>query len=155
MSSMAEIQSRVTENWDQLGTLYLRRFDFYDMDWMDLVDLDKSLVSPAPFGGYIAVVVDPRRLTEKDKELGVVSQDRIHLYLPTGKPVAILKWDGGSVVGMGWTQNEELIVVSETGIMKKFDLVGRAKVLIASLLSPLLLNQEVFVSIGQFYFFPI
>ena len=128
MSNISEIQSRVTENWDQLGNLYLRRFEFYDMDWMDLVDLDKSLVVPAPYGGYIAVVVDPRRLTEKDKELGTVSQERIHLYLPTGKPIAIVKWDGGIVAGMGWTQNEELIVVSETGIMKKFDLIGRTKV---------------------------
>ena len=92
---MSEVQSRVTENWHQLGNLYLRKFDFYEMAWMDLFDMDKSIVVPAPFGGYIAVVVDPSRLTESDKELGSVTQDKIHLYRPTGKPTDLVKWDGG------------------------------------------------------------
>ena len=128
MTSMSEVQSRVTENWDQLGNIYLRKFDFYDMEWMDLFDMEKSIVVPAPFGGYIAVVLDPSRLSESDRDLGTVTQDKIHLYRPTGKPTALIKWDAGSVVGMGWTLNEELLVVSETGVMKKFDLFGRSKV---------------------------
>ncbi|KAF9940768.1 Vacuolar protein sorting-associated protein 16 [Modicella reniformis] len=60
------------------------------------VDLSKYMAAAAPCGGPIALVRDDR------------------------------KWDKGRIVGMGWTETEQLLCVFEEGLVRMYNILGES-----------------------------
>lgn len=103
--------SNPTLLWEQLNGKYYRNFEGYSMLWD--VNIDDYVVTSAPFGGAIAICRDFSKLTTyKGPES---RQTNILLYSGSGTFIRKIPWDNGRIRGIGWSELEHLVVVSENG----------------------------------------
>jgi WD40 repeat protein len=49
---------------------------------------------------------------------GAISKSTIDIYSCAGKLISQLNWDKGSIRGIGWSDDERLLVVSEDGTVR-------------------------------------
>ena len=52
------------------------------------------------------------------------SKSSIDLYSYAGKLVRSIPWDKGSIVSIGWSEDEKLLVATGDGIVRCYDLQG-------------------------------
>lgn len=52
------------------------------------------------------------------------SKSSIDLYSCAGKLIRRINWDKGSIKGIGWSEEEKLIVVTADGVVRCYDLAG-------------------------------
>jgi hypothetical protein len=106
-------------DWHSLGPAQYRKWHVYDIDW-DLPSyqnsstpfaLENYVVSGAQYGGPLAMIPDVRK-TNLPAE---VDKNKILLYTSAGKKLHEIEWKEKTVVGMGWTDQESLVVVAENG----------------------------------------
>jgi vacuolar protein sorting-associated protein 16 len=94
-----------------LGDLLYRKWHMYDMAWGDDKKLENYIVCGATFGGPVAIMKDSKKVpTVKDVK------EKILIYTSAGEPLAKIDWDDASLVGMGWSDSEHLVAVTEYGI---------------------------------------
>ncbi|RUS17640.1 Vps16, N-terminal region-domain-containing protein, partial [Endogone sp. FLAS-F59071] len=109
------------------GTTSHRRLDpvaeVYSLSWN--LDLSKFLIAGAPFGGPIAMIRDDKKVMLLGKQQPV--KPTIYLYTSAGKLMEQLPWSKGRIVGMGWTDQEQLIVVLEDGNVWMYNIYGEYK----------------------------
>lgn len=97
--------------WEQLNGKYYRNFEGYSMLWD--VNIDDYIVTSAPYGGAIAICRDFSRITTyKGPES---RQTSVLLYSGSGNFIHKIPWENGRIRGLGWSELEHLIVVSENG----------------------------------------
>lgn len=48
----------------------------------------------------------------------------IDIYSLAGKKIRSISWDKSSIVGLGWSEEEKLLVVSSDGNVRCYDLQG-------------------------------
>lgn len=93
-----------------LGAILYRKWHMYDMAWGDDRQLENYLVCGAPFGGPIAMITDSKKVaTNRD------IKEQIHIYTTAGYLLAKIDWDNSTIIGMGWSDNENLVTVTDTG----------------------------------------
>eukprot|EP00794_Sanderia_malayensis_P003165 gene3165-3634_t len=113
--------SHPTIDWNPLGDVYYSYIELYDMLWNDAakfrVDLAKFKVAAGAFGGPIA-------LTKTDAYSGVQT---IYTFTASGKLLKGFNWDGGRLIKMGFSVNEDLICVAEEGKAYTYDMFGNFK----------------------------
>lgn len=111
-----------TADWSPLGKeVYYRKFELYSMDWQSQnVELSDFIVAAAPFGGPIALIRDDR----KAGRIKLGSVRLIHLFSASGKTLGNIKHDAGSIVAMGWSNVESLVVVQKDGAVTEYTLQG-------------------------------
>lgn len=103
--------SNPTLSWERLQDRFYRNFEGYSMLWD--INIEDYFVTSAPFGGAIALCRDNSKLTEYR---GPESrQTSISLYSGSGNLIHKIPWDSGRITGLGWSDQEHLIVVSEHG----------------------------------------
>ncbi|XP_065839193.1 vacuolar protein sorting-associated protein 16 homolog [Oscarella lobularis] len=113
-----------TAEWDLLGDVYYRRRVLFTMEWGENdIDLTRFIVAGAPFGGPIALVRDDKKIVRvKSGNL----KPLIYIFTASGRIISTIKWDsGGSVVQLGWSHTEELIIVVEGGTVLYYDIHGQ------------------------------
>ncbi|KAI8871410.1 hypothetical protein GQ42DRAFT_144665 [Ramicandelaber brevisporus] len=114
-------------DWQVLNDQFYRRERLYEMQWTTLgnddanVDLTALRVVGAPQGGPIAVMRDPSKLNRQQygrTELISLAQTTldlsIYVFSAAGKPLRKIENPNAattSVVGFGWTDREELVMV--------------------------------------------
>lgn len=69
-------------------------------------------VACASHGGPIAHTRDERQVVVVT---GASMKPSIAIHNAAGQPLASVEWDHGSIVGLGWTGEEKLVVVESTG----------------------------------------
>jgi len=108
-----------TIDWNPLGEVYYRKIELYSMLWADRVDLDKYIVTSGCYGGPIALI-------KEDAAKGVSANSRaiIYIFTASGMEQASLKWEGGRLIKMGWSNSEELICIAEDGAVYLYDMFG-------------------------------
>ena len=69
-------------------------------------------VACARYGGPIAMVRDDRKLVVIQ---GAATKPVVRVFTAAGQALAAFMWDRGRVVGMGWSNQEDLLIAEDTG----------------------------------------
>lgn len=98
----------VREGWHELTNRYYKRTNVYDMQW-DEPDISSCHVAISTFGGLIAVAPDE---SKRSKEYShAAPRNKVRIYTSSGKKICEFMWKYKSLVKMGWTFTEDLVVV--------------------------------------------
>ncbi|KAK9316336.1 Vps16, N-terminal region-domain-containing protein [Lipomyces starkeyi] len=107
-----------TLGWERLQDVFYRKRTEYSMMWNDEVDLSEFIVTGAPYGGAIALVRDTSRpMSYRGPES---RQKMILIYSNAGQFICNIPWDKGSIRGVGWSNNEQLVIVGEDGNVRLY-----------------------------------
>ncbi|RPA85838.1 vacuolar protein sorting 16 [Ascobolus immersus RN42] len=115
--------SSPTDGWELVENHFYRKIQSYTGLWEeDPLDLSEYLVAAAPYGGALALY---RTDTEPRAYRGTQQKPSIDLYTCSGKPIRKLPWDKGVVKGLGWSDDEKLLVITADGKVRCYhDLQG-------------------------------
>ncbi|KAI9816858.1 MAG: hypothetical protein M1827_001503 [Pycnora praestabilis] len=115
--------SNPTADWDKVGDRFYRRVQLYTAVFDQDLELENYIVSGAPYGGAIALYRDEEKLhTYRGTQ---AAKSSIDVYSCAGKLIRRINWDKGSIRGLGWSEEEKLLVVTEDGTVRcYYDLQG-------------------------------
>ncbi|XP_047136937.2 vacuolar protein sorting-associated protein 16 homolog isoform X1 [Hydra vulgaris] len=113
--------SGAMDDWNPLGDVYYRKVEIYKMDWKNQFDLSKYIIVGSTFGGPIAITKDDTFGKSRD------SRSIVYIFSASGIEKATIKWDGGKIVKMAWSNQEDLLIVSDVGVMYIYDMFGMYK----------------------------
>ncbi|CAG8258947.1 unnamed protein product [Penicillium salamii] len=105
-------------NWEKIGNSFYRKIAVYDAIFEDDVELENYLVAGAPYGGAIALHCDetkPLRLRE-----GQGSRSTVDVHSCSGQRINRINWEQATIRGLGWSDKEELLIVSEDGTVRRY-----------------------------------
>ncbi|KAK7206509.1 Vps16, N-terminal region-domain-containing protein [Myxozyma melibiosi] len=108
-----------TTGWERLQDVFYRKRAEYSMMWIDDVDLSEFIVVGAPYGGAIALVRDTSRPMAYRGPEG--RQKMILIYSNSGQLISNIPWDKGTIRGVGWTDEEQLLIVIEDGTVRVYN----------------------------------
>lgn len=102
--------------WEKVGKAFYRNHEGYLLQW-DIDDLANYTLASAPYGGAIAVYRTPRRVLESTI---LSSHQAIFIYSGSGQFIHSMPWErnGPEIVGIGWNQREQLLVVTAKGLAR-------------------------------------
>lgn len=99
-----------TLDWNPLGDVTYRKTVVYpSMLWN--IDLSEKLVSVSPNGGLIAVIKDE---TISGQGTGA-NRPILAVYNAAGGGIANFRWNSGLVIGLAWSDTEDLVCVQDDG----------------------------------------
>ncbi|KAF7118876.1 hypothetical protein CNMCM5793_008508 [Aspergillus hiratsukae] len=105
-------------NWERLGDSFYRKVTVYDAIFDEDEDLDNYIVAGAPYGGAIALHRDeskPYRFRDAH-----TARSSIDIYSSSGKHINRINWEHGTIRGLGWSEKEELLVITEDGTVRRY-----------------------------------
>lgn len=116
-----------TSDWEVLEDKYYRKILLYSSLFPSL-DLSHYLVAGAPFSGAIALWKNPEALSEfrgGSAAAAAAAKPSIDVYSCAGKLLRKIAYDRGPIRGLGWSEDEKLLVVAEDGNVRCYaDLQG-------------------------------
>ncbi|CAA2961645.1 VACUOLELESS1 [Olea europaea subsp. europaea] len=103
----------VAAEWQLLYNRYYRKPELYQMQWKH-VDLTKSKVACAPFGGPIATIRDDAKIVQLFAESAL---RKLRIFTSSGRLISETVWKnpGGRLIGMSWTDDQILICITQDG----------------------------------------
>ncbi|GFF26305.1 probable vacuolar protein sorting-associated protein 16 homolog [Aspergillus udagawae] len=105
-------------NWERLGDSFYRKVTLYDAIFDEDVDLDNYIVAGAPYGGAIALHRDESKpYMFRDAH---TARSSIDIYSCSGKHINRINWEHGTIRGLGWSEKEELLVITEDGTVRRY-----------------------------------
>jgi hypothetical protein len=105
-------------NWERLGSSFYRKVPIYYSVFGEDVELENYIVAGAPYGGAIALYRDESKpLRFRDAQTG---KSNIDIYSRSGKLINRLNWEHGTIRGLGWSDQEELLVITEDGTVRRY-----------------------------------
>src|SRR3569833_16881 len=105
-----------TSGWEQVGDRFYRKTQLYTAVFDRDFDLDNYIVAAAPYGGALALYRDEEKIIAQRSRKS--SKPAIDIYSFAGKLLRSIAWDKGAVKGLGWSDDEKLLVVSEDGTVR-------------------------------------
>ncbi|KAI5928715.1 Vps16, N-terminal region-domain-containing protein [Camillea tinctor] len=105
-----------TAGWEKVGDRFYRKTQLYTAIFDQDLDLDNYIVAGAPYGGAIAIYRDETKLVSYRPSKS--SKPSIDIYSCAGKLLKSIAWDKGSIKGLGWSEDEKLLVVSYDGTVR-------------------------------------
>ncbi|KAI0145889.1 vacuolar protein sorting-associated protein 16 [Hypoxylon sp. NC0597] len=105
-----------TAGWEKVGDRFYRKTQLYTAIFDQDLDLDNYIVAGAPYGGAIAICRDDTKIVSYQPSKS--SKPSIEIYSCAGKLLKSINWDKGSVKGLGWSEDEKLLVVSYDGTVR-------------------------------------
>ncbi|KDQ19047.1 hypothetical protein BOTBODRAFT_28535 [Botryobasidium botryosum FD-172 SS1] len=115
--------SHPTASWDAMqdGSVFYRKVEIYSMQWQ-LSDLSNFIIAGARYGGPFALIRNTSKIVALDRM--AFTKPQIQLFSSSGDLIQIIPWDQGKIIRMGWTFDEELVVLNEEGSYRIYDLQG-------------------------------
>ncbi|MCJ1275114.1 hypothetical protein MMC21_002914 [Puttea exsequens] len=115
--------SNATAGWERVGDRFYRKIKLYDAVFDHDIELENYVIAGAPCAGAIALYRDEAKLhTFRGSQS---SKSSIDIYSCAGKQIRRINWEKGSVRGLGWSEDEQLLVVTEDGMVRcYYDLQG-------------------------------
>ncbi|KAL9319611.1 hypothetical protein ACSQ67_011450 [Phaseolus vulgaris] len=109
----------VAAEWQLLYNRYYRKPELYPMPWKH-VDLARTKVAVAPFGGPVAVIRDDSKIVQLHAESAL---RKLRLFSSSGRPLADTVWrhSGGRLIGMSWTDDQTLLCIVQDGTVYRYD----------------------------------
>ncbi|CUS14045.1 unnamed protein product [Tuber aestivum] len=112
-----------TTGWERVEDKYYRTIQLYSALWDPDFDLSDYIVVGAPYGGALALYKDETRIQAYRNSQQ--SKSSIDIYSAAGRLIRRISWDKGSIKGLGWSEDEKLLVVTEDGVVRcYYDLQG-------------------------------
>lgn len=111
--------ARPTAEWEQVGDRFYRKTQLYTAVFDQDLDLDNYIVAGAPYGGAVAIYRDETKL--QAFRAAKASKPSIEIYSCAGKLLKSINWDKGSVMGLGWSEDEKLLVISYEGTVRCYN----------------------------------
>ncbi|KAG9242766.1 vacuolar protein-like protein sorting vps16 [Calycina marina] len=112
-----------TAEWEKVGDKFYRKIQLYTDVFDKDLELENYIVTGCSYGGAIALHRDESKL--HSFRGSQTSKFSIDLYSCAGKLLKRINWDKGFIKGLGWSEDEELIVVTQDGIVRRYyDLQG-------------------------------
>ncbi|KAK4231474.1 putative vacuolar protein sorting-associated protein 16 [Podospora fimiseda] len=105
-----------TAGWEQLGERFYRKTQLYTQVFDLSLDLDNYIVVGAPYSGAIALYRDEDKLVAFQPTK--TTKPSIDIYSCAGKRIQTIPWDKGSIKGLGWSEDEKLLVVTADGTVR-------------------------------------
>ncbi|KAL8648415.1 MAG: hypothetical protein Q9226_006002 [Calogaya cf. arnoldii] len=113
--------SNPTADWEKVGDRFYRKVKLYDAVFDQDLELENYVIAGGQYGGAIALYRDEEKL----HNYRAATKSSIDIYSYSGKLIRQIKWDKGSIRGLGWSEDERLLVVSEDGTVRcYYDLQG-------------------------------
>ncbi|CAM0139156.1 Vacuolar protein sorting-associated protein 16 [Umbelopsis sp. WA50703] len=110
-----------TSGWIQLQDRFYRKVEVYSLLWKQ-IELSKFIIAGAQYGGPIAMIRDDKKVLLLQNQQPI--KPIIYIYTSAGKLLQQIQWDKGRIVGMGWTEQEQLVVAMEDGMIRMYNLNG-------------------------------
>ncbi|KAI9678604.1 MAG: hypothetical protein M1817_005661 [Caeruleum heppii] len=115
--------SSPTADWEKVGDRFYRKVQLYTAVFDQDLELDHYIVAGAPYAGAIALYHNEEKLHSYRQNHAARSS--IDIYNCAGALLRRINWDKGSIKGLGWSEDERLIVVTEDGNVRCYnDLQG-------------------------------
>ncbi|KAI4665325.1 uncharacterized protein J4E78_002785 [Alternaria triticimaculans] len=115
--------SKPTANWEKVGDKFYRKVQLYQAVFDADLELENYNVVGAPYSGAVAVYRDEEKL-HTYRGPGA-SKSSIDIYSCAGKLIRSINWDKGTIKGLGWSEDEKLLVVTSDGTVRcYYDLQG-------------------------------
>lgn len=112
-----------TAGWEKVGDRFYRKTQLYTAVFDLDLELDNYFVAGAPYGGAVALYRDDNKILAY--RTGKSSKPSIDLYSCAGKLIKTIPWEHGAIKGLGWSEDEKLIVVTKDGVVRcYYDLQG-------------------------------
>jgi WD40 repeat protein len=112
-----------TADWERVGDKFYRKTQLYTALFDQDLELENYIVTGCSYAGAIALYRDETKLHSFRGSQAAKSS--IDLYSSAGKLIRRLNWDKGSIKGLGWSEEENLIVVTADGTVRcYYDLQG-------------------------------
>lgn len=102
--------------WEKIGDQFYRKFQLYEQVFDPDLELENYHVAGAPYSGAIALWRDETKITRY--RVGSSTKSTIDIYSTAGKLISNISWDKGSIRGLGWSDDERLLVVTEDGTVR-------------------------------------
>ncbi|UNI16382.1 Vacuolar protein sorting-associated protein 16 [Purpureocillium takamizusanense] len=109
-------------DWESVGDRWFRKTQQYTKVFDQDLDLDNYVVAGAPYAGALALWRDETKILAHQP--GASSKPSIDIYSLAGKKIRAIPWDRGAVKGLGWSDDESLLVVTADGNVRCYDLQG-------------------------------
>ncbi|KAG8912790.1 hypothetical protein FRC01_004893, partial [Tulasnella sp. 417] len=118
---MASVQ-HPTASWEAMdGGVFYRKQEVYTMQWK-VKSLSDYIVSGAKYGGPIAMMRDPHKIVAFGTNQ--FSKPTVQIFSSSGELLQTIAWDQGTIVSMGWTYGEELVIINDEGMYRLYTLQG-------------------------------
>ncbi|KJZ74753.1 hypothetical protein HIM_05870 [Hirsutella minnesotensis 3608] len=109
-------------DWECVGDKWFRKTQQYTEVFDEDLDLDNFFVAGAPYAGALALWRDDTKL--QAHQPGVSTKPSIDVYSLAGKKLRSIPWDKTVIRGLGWSEDESLLVVTADGNVRCYDLQG-------------------------------
>lgn len=131
MTSSTQI-TKPTANWSRLGTRFYRRIPLYTSIFDPDLDLTQHIIAGAPYAGALAFARSAETVsTYRSSTAENAGSGGVDVYSSAGKLIRRVPWESTSATGqpseirgLGWSENEGLVVVGEDGGVRFFDGLG-------------------------------
>ncbi|KAI1935115.1 Vacuolar protein sorting-associated protein 16 [Ophidiomyces ophidiicola] len=103
-------------DWEKVGDQLYRKVRIYDDVFDEDLELENYIAVGAPYGGAIALYRDENKLQRyRDAQ---TAKSSIDIYSYSGQRISRINWDHGSIRGLGWSEDEKLLVITEDGTVR-------------------------------------
>ncbi|KIX08743.1 uncharacterized protein Z518_03400 [Rhinocladiella mackenziei CBS 650.93] len=99
--------------WEKIGDQFYRKLPLYESIFDPDLELENYLVAGASYGGALALWRDTTKIARY--RTGQSTKPTIDIYSSSGKLISNINWEKGSIKGLGWSDDEKLLVVTEDG----------------------------------------
>eukprot|EP00928_Gymnodinium_smaydae_P028796 TRINITY_DN21867_c0_g1_i1.p1 TRINITY_DN21867_c0_g1~~TRINITY_DN21867_c0_g1_i1.p1 ORF type:complete len:863 (-),score=161.32 TRINITY_DN21867_c0_g1_i1:112-2700(-) len=107
----------MSADWQKLHKLWYRKREVYPAQWSDEPDrLQLCVAAGAPSGGPLATVRDERVMQPVRGSL----RPELQTWTAAGRLIASMPWPHTGLLGMGWTAQETLMCVFDSGVVRTF-----------------------------------
>ncbi|KAI6767945.1 hypothetical protein HG530_005954 [Fusarium avenaceum] len=100
-------------DWESVGDRWFRKTQQYTSVFDQDLDLDNYIVTGAPYAGALALWRDDTKLLAYQP--GRSAKPAIDIYSLAGQKLRSIPWDKGTIKGLGWSEDETLLVVTADG----------------------------------------
>ncbi|KPI35492.1 uncharacterized protein AB675_10984 [Cyphellophora attinorum] len=102
--------------WEKIDNQFYRKFQLYEQVFDPDLELENYLIAGAPYSGALALWRDESKIARY--RVGASTKSTIDIYSSSGQLISNINWDKGSIRGLGWSDDEQLIVVTEDGAVR-------------------------------------
>lgn len=102
--------------WEKIDSQFYRKIQLYEQVFDPDLELENYHIAGAPYSGALALWRDDSKIARY--RVGSSNKSTIDVYSCSGQLISNIAWDKGSIRGLGWSDDEQLIVVTEDGTVR-------------------------------------